>query len=66
LHFGERDKHIQLADVEKIRRAHPDITIHIYPADHGFNCSERASYDPASAELARQRTLEFFVQYVDG
>lgn len=64
LHFGERDKHIQLADVEKIRRAHPDITIHVYPADHGFNCDERASYDAASAALARQRTLEFFARYL--
>ena len=64
LHFGDRDKSIPLADVEKIRRAHPDITIHIYPAEHGFNCSQRPSYNPAAAELARQRTLEFFAQHI--
>ncbi len=64
LHFGDQDKSIPLTDVEKIRRAHPEITIHIYPAEHGFNCTERSSYNPAAAELARQRTLDFLAQYV--
>ena len=33
---------------------------HVYEgADHGFNCDARASYHPASAELAQQRTLDF-------
>ncbi len=64
LHFGDHDKSIPLADVEKIRRAHPDITIHVYPGEHGFNCTERPSYNPASADLARRRTLEFFEQNI--
>ncbi len=64
LHFGDQDKSIPLADVEKIRRVHPDIAIHIYPAGHGFSCTDRASYDPASATLARQRTLDFFAEYL--
>jgi carboxymethylenebutenolidase len=58
-HFGARDPYIPATDIEKIRAADPTGTFHIYPADHGFNCEERASYDAASAELARQRTLEF-------
>jgi carboxymethylenebutenolidase len=60
LHFGDQDKSIPLADIEKIRREHPDITIHIYPAGHGFNCNDRSAYEPESAKLARERTLEFF------
>lgn len=64
LHFGDRDNHIPLADVEKIRRAHPDITIHIYPAEHGFNCTQRPSYNPVASDLARQRTLDFLAEYV--
>jgi carboxymethylenebutenolidase len=64
LHFGDRDKSIPLADVEKIRRAHPDIAIYIYPAEHGFNCSRRPSYNPAAAELARQRTLDFLAEHI--
>jgi carboxymethylenebutenolidase len=64
LHFGDQDKSIPLADIEKIRRAHPDIAIHIYPANHGFNCTDRAAYDADSATLARQRTLDFFAQYL--
>ncbi len=34
------------------------------PADHGFNCDQRGSYDAPSAALARKRTLEFFAQHL--
>ena len=65
-HFGERDKHIPPEDVAKIKAAHPEGIFHLYPADHGFNCDQRGSYDAPSAALARKRTLEFFAQYVAG
>jgi carboxymethylenebutenolidase len=64
-HFGERDPYIPLSDVEKIRAADPDGEFHLYPADHGFNCDERASYDAASAQLARERTLAFLVAHLE-
>ncbi|MFN3236537.1 MAG: dienelactone hydrolase family protein [Pseudomonadales bacterium] len=60
LHFGDQDAHIPVSDVEKIRDAHPDVAVHLYSADHGFNCDNRDSYDEAAATLARSRTLEFF------
>jgi carboxymethylenebutenolidase len=63
-HFGERDSHIPLADVERIRAALPQATFHLYPAGHGFNCSERADFDASSAHLAFSRTIEFFRRYV--
>lgn len=60
-HFGELDSYIPLDDdVEKVRSRHPDLEVHIYPADHGFNCDERASYEAASATRARERTLAMF------
>jgi carboxymethylenebutenolidase len=62
LHFGERDKHIPLSDVEKIRAAHPEIPVFIYPADHGFNCDERESYDAQSAKEAQARTFAFLAE----
>jgi carboxymethylenebutenolidase len=58
-HFGDRDPHIPTSDVEKIRAVDPDGIFHLYPADHGFNCEERGSYDADSARLARERTLAF-------
>jgi carboxymethylenebutenolidase len=64
MHFGDKDAHIPLSDVEKIRKAQPDVTVHVYAADHGFNCDHRASYDAAAAKLARTRSLEFFGRYV--
>ena len=63
-HFGERDIHIPLSDVEKARQLFPRGIFHIYPADHGFNCDERASYDAPSAALAWERTQEFLAQNV--
>ena len=63
-HHGEKDTHIPLADVDAIRKAYPQGVYHLYPADHGFNCSERASFDAPSAHLAFERTIEFFRKHV--
>jgi carboxymethylenebutenolidase len=62
LHFGEKDSHIPLADVEALRQRHTDATIYIYTADHGFNCDQRGSYDKPSAEQALERSLGFFAK----
>jgi carboxymethylenebutenolidase len=58
-HFGERDPHIPPSDIERIRAADPNGIFHLYPADHGFNCEDRGTYDVASAQLARERSLAF-------
>ena len=59
LHFGEKDQHIPVAGVRELAAMHPDLPVYLYPADHGFNCDHRESYDPASAALAGERTLDF-------
>jgi carboxymethylenebutenolidase len=59
-HFGSQDHWITLDSVEHFKKAHPEVDVHIYNANHGFNCDQRGSYEPESAKLARQRTLEFF------
>ena len=59
-HFGERDTSIPPEMVQKHRELLPQMPTHVYPAGHGFNCDQRADYDDVSAQLARQRTLEFF------
>jgi carboxymethylenebutenolidase len=63
-HFGERDTMIPVAGVQKLAAAHPEAQVFVYPADHGFNCDQRKSYDAAAARLARERTLEFLRQHV--
>jgi dienelactone hydrolase len=40
------------------------VVYHLYPAGHGFNCTDRASFEPASAKLALQLSLEFLHRYV--
>lgn len=63
-HFGEQDRGIPLTAVEQIRASHPEGTYYLYPAGHGFNCTERADYDPASARLAFARTCEFLARHI--
>lgn len=60
LHFGARDAMIPLSLAESMKAKHPTATTHIYDADHGFNCDQRASYDARAATVARRRTLAFF------
>lgn len=62
MHFGEQDAGIPLSDVERIRRAFPDVPIHLYDAGHGFNCDHRGSYDEVSSRTARERTLALFAE----
>jgi len=63
-HFGEKDAHIPLSAVEQIKAADPKGVFHLYPAGHGFNCTDRSSFEPASAQLALRRSLDFFHKYV--
>ncbi|GAA4425095.1 dienelactone hydrolase family protein [Acidovorax lacteus] len=63
-HFGERDHWIPLDSVQAFGRAHPGVEVHVYQADHGFNCDQRGSYDEAAALVARDRTLAFFDRHL--
>jgi len=59
-HFGEKDTHIPLTAVEAIKVAFPQGIYHLYPAEHGFNCTDRASFEPSCSKLALERSVEFF------
>ncbi len=66
LHFGAEDSHIGPDQVEAVRNAHPEVEMFVYPgAGHAFNRDvDPKSFDPAAAQLARQRTLAFLGQHV--
>ncbi len=64
LHFGDKDMHIPMAHVNEIRTLHPEVQVFDYPADHGFHCDERGSYDAAASKKAMERTLEFMKKHV--
>ncbi len=63
-HFGDQDHWIPLDTVEAFKKAHPEVEVHIYNANHGFNCDHRGSYNEAAAKLALERTLAFFARHV--
>ncbi|WP_296246031.1 dienelactone hydrolase family protein [uncultured Stenotrophomonas sp.] len=59
-HFGDQDASIPAAAVAAHREKQPDLPVYVYPADHAFNREVGMHYHPASADLARERTLAFF------
>jgi carboxymethylenebutenolidase len=63
-HFCEVDEWEPLEGVRemetKMKAAKVDVALHFYPkVGHWFMESDRPEYDPASAQLAWQRTYEF-------
>ncbi len=63
-HFGEKDHWIPLEGVAALQKAHPDVEVHVYAANHGFNCDHRGAWDATAAALARERTLAFFAKHL--
>ena len=63
LHFGERDHSPTPEQARAVVAAHPQVQAFFYPAGHGFNCDQRASFDADSAALARDRTLGFLREH---
>jgi carboxymethylenebutenolidase len=64
IHWGETDASIPPEHWETVKKAHPDVPAHVYPAGHGFHCDERGSYHAESAALAGRRTLDFFREHL--
>jgi carboxymethylenebutenolidase len=63
-HFAEQDEWEELEWVRQMESAMRDagrkVTLHVYQGPgHWFFEHDRPEYDPAAAELAWQRTLEF-------
>ncbi len=63
-HFGELDKHITRESVQAFERLHPEVEVHLYAADHGFNCDQRGAYNAGAAAAALERTLFHFDKYL--
>jgi carboxymethylenebutenolidase len=61
-HYGEHDTMIPPEAVEAVRTAIPAAQIYTYPADHGFNCWDRATFDANAARVALARTLGFLAE----
>ena len=62
VHLGRLDAGIPADEVKAaVESANPGVPVYIYDdAGHGFNNEDPARHDTASADLARQRTLELF------
>lgn len=66
LHFGRFDQSIPMDGVERvIAKDWPNASVYVYEAGHGFNSDRRKDYHEASADLARERTLDLFRAHAD-
>jgi carboxymethylenebutenolidase len=63
-HFGEKDTHISVESVKAFEKAQPEVEVHLYAADHGFNCDQRGSYNAGAATTALERSLYHFGKHV--
>jgi len=63
-HFGEQDQHITVDSVKAFARAHPAVEVHLYAANHGFNCDQRDAYNAGAAATALERSLYHFGKHV--
>jgi carboxymethylenebutenolidase len=64
MHFGEKDGHIPVEQIREIAASHPETGFFYYPADHGFGCDERATFEAESTAIAWGRTIEFFGKHL--
>jgi carboxymethylenebutenolidase len=64
MHFGERDHAIPLDDVHQVTAAWPAVAVHIYDAEHGFNCDHRSAFSAVPAAIAQARTFRFFADHL--
>lgn len=68
MHFGAADSHIPLDAVQKIAERfedNDDVEVHVYAgAEHGFNCSHRASYHQRASVEAHGNSLTFLSDHL--
>ena len=65
-HFGERDALIPAEMVDRIAARLPAIPLFRYPAGHAFNRLGDPHGDPVCAALAKERTLAFLREHLEG
>ena len=63
-HFGDQDTHITVESVKAFEQAHPEVEVHLYAANHGFNCDQRGAYSAGPAATALERSLFHFGKHL--
>ena len=67
LHLPENDPSLPMEEIVQFRAQRPDVSAFSYPeARNGFNFDAAESFNEAAAQSARERTLFWISQYVEG
>lgn len=60
MHYGDSDHIVPVADIDKIRAARPEVTIHLHPGGkHAFLNPEQASHNAEITARAWQTSIAF-------
>lgn len=67
LHLPENDPSLHVDEIVQFRAQRPDVSAFSYPdARNGFNFDAADSFNETAAQAARERTLFWISQYVEG
>lgn len=65
MHYGDSDQFVPVDGIDRIRAAHPEVLIHVYPGGkHAFFNPQQQSYDRAHATLALERSIAFLDRHL--
>jgi carboxymethylenebutenolidase len=64
LHMSDKDGSLPVDKLQTIASRHAGVELFVYAGEHGFNCDQRGSFHAPSAQLARERTRDFFRKHV--
>lgn len=60
MHYGDSDHIVDVPGIDKIKAAHPDALVHVYPGGgHAFFNPEQSRYNKEAADQAWQNSLDF-------
>jgi carboxymethylenebutenolidase len=60
MHYGDSDQFVSMEAMDRIRAAHPEVLIQVYPGGkHAFFNPQQQSYDSAHATLALEQSIAF-------
>jgi carboxymethylenebutenolidase len=67
LHLPENDPSLPMEEIVQFRAQRPDVSAFSYPeVRNGFNFDAAESFNEAAAQSARERTLSWISQHVEG
>ena len=67
MHYGDSDHVVTVQDIAKIKAAHPEVLVHVYPGGgHAFFNPEQQHYSLQAADGAWRNSMDFLNKQLPG